>query len=161
MRRAGWISHQERRDTLGALIRRYQFAHYLNEIDILTSRESVRKSSSLFSLSPVLEKDGILRVGGRIGARKLGNDQRHPIILPSEHRLTYLVIAKVHEEFLHCSVQRTLSELRQRYWVLKARRTIKSVTHRCPTCIRDKASFQVPSWPIFRHLVWKCHIHHS
>ena len=141
VRRAGWISQQERRDALKALIRRCQLAHYLNETDTLTSGESVRKSSSLFGLSPVLDKAGILRVGGRIGSSKLGDDQRHPIILPSQHRLTYLVITEVHEEFLLCSVERTL---RQHYWVLKARRKIKSVTHRCPTCIRDKASLQVP-----------------
>ena len=59
------------------------------------SGESVRKSSSLFGLSP-----RILRVGGRIGASKLGDDQRHPVILPSEHRLTLLLIPKLHEEFL-------------------------------------------------------------
>ena len=87
-----WGHEPKRHDALSALIRRCQLAHYLNEINILMSGESVRKSSSLFGLSP-----RILRVGSRIGASK---HQRHPVILPSEHRLTLLLIPKLHEEFL-------------------------------------------------------------
>jgi len=44
----------------------------------------------------------------------------------------------------HAGTQFLMSKLRERYWILRARRAINRVIHKCPTCLRHSAkSFQV------------------
>ena len=46
--------------------------------------ELKEKSTGLLSLSPFLDEDGIMRVGGRLGKSKtIPYDHKHPIIMPS------------------------------------------------------------------------------
>jgi hypothetical protein len=45
-------------------------------------RRTVLRKSSVSRLDPFLDKDGVLRVGGRIHRSDLGFEEKHPIILP-------------------------------------------------------------------------------
>ena len=66
----------------------------LNDQDEFTNQAQFSgsiKNSSIRNLSPILVK-GILRVGGRLERSTIHPERKHPIILPSKHHITNLVI---------------------------------------------------------------------
>ncbi|TNN06574.1 Gag-Pol polyprotein, partial [Schistosoma japonicum] len=59
---------------------------------------------------------------------------RHPIILPHNHFITRLIIRHYHETNGHMGVNYLISTIRERYWIIKAAKTIKSVLNNCYKC---------------------------
>jgi len=97
--------------------------------------------SNLYArLTPFLDEDGVLRVGGRIKHALLAFDEKHPIILPPQSHLTSLIIDYCHTRVLHGGVQQTLDHLRQRYWLPGGRAAVKTHIHRCVRCVRWRAA---------------------
>ena len=79
----------------------------------------MKKSSSLSTLDPFLDKDGVMRVGGRIRKANLSATLRNPIILPKSSHTTSLIISHVHERTHHSGRGITLNELRANgYWIV-------------------------------------------
>jgi hypothetical protein len=60
-------------------------------VEDLRAGRVIEKSSDLIKLSPYLDPNGILRVGGRIEKAPLPLDARHPIILTRKERVTELI----------------------------------------------------------------------
>lgn len=89
-------------------------------------------------MHPFIDDLGIIRVGGRIGSAKIPFNVRHQIILPKKCHLTELIIAHTHLNTLHSGPQLTIATLRQNYWILSVRRSVKQHILRCPVCIRYK-----------------------
>ena len=85
-------------------------------------------------LGPSLNEQGILVVGNRIAKWLRDNwNQEFYILLPHNHRLTYLYICKLHHQD-HGGVEATLAKLQTKFWVPGARRLIKGVKQRCVSC---------------------------
>ncbi|CAL1270294.1 unnamed protein product [Larinioides sclopetarius] len=85
--------------------------------------------------------NGILRVTGRLGkSTHLSTFEKHPIILPSKAKLTELLIWNSHKRVFHSGVSHTLVQVREKYWILKSRQTIKSVLGKCTICKRLNSS---------------------
>ena len=85
-------------------------------------KQGLRKLKMIMSLSklnPVLDGEGILRVGGGLENAAISYDAKHQIILPYRHHLTYLIIEKYHQEAGHLGQEYVLSSLRQLYWIIK------------------------------------------
>ena len=59
---------------------------------------------------------------------------KHPILLPTGHHFTMLVIPQSHEKVLHGGVKETLTELRSRFWIVKGRSVVKKLLHKCMIC---------------------------
>ncbi|XP_045024595.1 uncharacterized protein LOC123469606 [Daphnia magna] len=93
--------------------------------------------SSLLTLNPFMDPRGVVRVGGRLNHANIPECTRHPIILKEDHVFTLLVVKHCPSVVNHAGVERTLAEVRSRYWILKGRRTIRGVVKRC--VIRRKA----------------------
>lgn len=79
------------------------------------------KSSKLTAFNPFLDKDGILLVGGRLKDANIPFSQKHPILLPSRHYITDLLIREIHEFNRHAGHQTALFTLRQRFWLFDGR----------------------------------------
>ena len=70
-------------------------------------------------------------------ADHLPYDTRHSILLPKDHAVTRLVIVDAHERLGHgTGVEHALTELRSRFWIVKGRRMVRSVTEACAECRR-------------------------
>lgn len=95
-------------------------------------------------LTPFMDAEGLLRVGGRLKHSVLCFDERHPVILPPRSHFTRLVIDAVHRRVLHGGVQLTLATLRRRYWVPRGRFLVKQHIYRCPPCVRWRAASPQP-----------------
>lgn len=97
---------------------------------------SLPRNSPILSLNPKLDEHQLLRVSGRLEEANLSRDQKEPIILPKTGHLTKLIIRDAHLRTFHGGNQLTLQRLRQQYWVIQGRNTVKSHVHECTTCFR-------------------------
>ncbi|XP_036145841.1 uncharacterized protein LOC118646627 [Monomorium pharaonis] len=112
------------------------------EIRALTAGKTVPTRSSLAALTPFLDCDGILRVGGRLRHAPLPYKTRHPVLLAS-HPLVNLIALQAHLRVLHGGLQLTLNTLRHEYWIVRARSLVKAVIHNCTVCCRERAAIPV------------------
>ncbi|XP_046391496.1 uncharacterized protein LOC124159621 [Ischnura elegans] len=108
------------------MVQRQSFA---KEISQLEKAGILHKKSALVKLSPFV-KERLLRVGGRIKHSLLSDDEKHPLILPSKHPFTELIIEDCHKATLHGGVQLTLTTLRTQYWIVKGRQIVETIIHR-------------------------------
>ena len=81
-----------------AIVRFVQEHSFQEEMTALKREGSVRKSSCLFRLDPVLV-DGVLRVGGRLRRSALPEEVKHPAILPKEGHVSTLILHHIHHNF--------------------------------------------------------------
>ncbi|XP_033105089.1 uncharacterized protein LOC117107502 [Anneissia japonica] len=93
------------------------------------------RGKSIQKLNPVVI-DGILRVGGRICNAPIDSDLKHPIILPSNHHVTELLIQYHHLIVGHSGAGMTWSSSRERYWIIKGGATVRKVIGNCFACKR-------------------------
>ena len=52
------------------------------------------------------EKDGIIRVGGRLTQSPLSYDENHPMLLPADHVISKLVVKDSHNRVFHAGRER-------------------------------------------------------
>lgn len=89
-------------------------------------------------LSPFLDHQGILRVGGRLKNSLLAFETKHPILLPKNHRLTDLIIEHAHRENLHPGLKTLHNILLQNFWIISPRSAIYRCLSTCIKCFRTK-----------------------
>ncbi|KAJ8914050.1 hypothetical protein NQ315_017569 [Exocentrus adspersus] len=114
------------------LIKHVQRHAFAQQISLLHNNKPLSKPFR--KLNIFLDSDGLLRTGGRIVHARLSYDKRHPLLLPSHHKLTYLIIEQTRKRYLHPGYQTLLFILAQRYWILSAKRVIRSVLNKCLKC---------------------------
>ncbi|XP_043504903.1 uncharacterized protein LOC122525925 [Polistes fuscatus] len=89
---------------------------------------------------------GILRVGGRLARSNLPYEQRHPALLPKDHTITNAIIREKHHQIGHGGTQATLNALRESFWPINGRSSVKRVIYKCITCRRLKPA--TPQYPM-------------
>ncbi len=116
---------------------------------VFSTRDNSRKSNQLMKhLNPFKDENGIMRLKGRLENAPLTYDTIHPKLLPANHPFTTLVIRHAHTELFHAGVQSTLATLRQEYYIIRGRKTVRSYILSCVQC--QKASpkpFKLPPMP--------------
>ena len=70
------ISMQDIKKAEKIVIKHAQEKYYGKELKKLSQGEPVNRSSSLVSLNPVMDDEGIIHIGGRLRHAKLNNDVR-------------------------------------------------------------------------------------
>jgi hypothetical protein len=130
----------EVKDVRQSWLRTVQAATYKEELKAIRLGKKLPSKSSLIKLTPFLDSQGLLRVGGRLKHALLAFDERHPVILPNSSHLARLVVEACHRRTLHGGVQLTLGTVRQQYWIPRGRAVVKAVILRCVTCVRQPRS---------------------
>ncbi|GIY77871.1 reverse transcriptase [Caerostris darwini] len=102
---------------------------------IKVQRECFEKNRNL-SNQTYLDPDDLLRVKTRIIQRKDQESFRYPILLPSKHHIVDKLIFEKHVELCHAGIQVLMSTLREEYWIIKSRKTIRQVIRNCLRCKR-------------------------
>ena len=95
------------------------------------------KGSSLRKLG-IIMVNGVLCVKGRLHLAKLNHSAKHPMILPSKHHVTDMIINYYHRHG-HVGPSQVLASLRQKFWILRGPSSVKRVTSRCLSCRRWNA----------------------
>lgn len=112
---------------------------YKKEISTIQEERSLRKLSDIMRLSPFIDEEGILRVGGRLEYATLPYDERHPVILPGNNPIVRRYVKNIHEELAHGGPQLILSHLYRSVWITQAPRVVSSITRTCVKCQRYSA----------------------
>ena len=121
-----------------------QAEHYWLKI----SQKDLHLQPSTKQIDSFKDDDGLLRFNGRLQNAPIPLETRHPILLPSRHKLTELIILNAHQLVKHAWVKDTLTELRQRYWITKGRNYVRKLLFKCRTCRKHQTtSYDYPKSP--------------
>lgn len=133
----------ELKDAESELIRSVQNEHFPVEKRCLTNGKDLPNGSSLLSLSPILDDEGLLRMKGRLNNQEIPTN--YPIILPRDHKITHLIMKNMHHRYHHHNHETVINETRQLYWIPKLRTLAKRIRNECNFCKRQNAR---PSQPL-------------
>ncbi|XP_062839622.1 uncharacterized protein LOC134299740 [Anolis carolinensis] len=120
-----------------------QRSAFKQEIARLEQGLNIPNQSLLNELNPFLDKEGILRVGGRLAKAKLKACIKNPIIIPPNSHTALLLVRHHHERIHHQG--RTLTEAALRnegLWVVNAKRLVNSCIFKCVKCRRLRRNCQ-------------------
>ncbi|KAL0818992.1 hypothetical protein ABMA28_008279 [Loxostege sticticalis] len=140
----GHLSVEELQNSLNLIIRKSQVEMFPDEYAILKSQKSLPNKNRLLSLSPFLDSNDIIRVGGRLNNSPYNYDVKHPILLCSKHHLTIILFDNFHKKYLHAGPQLLLANIRQTFWPLGGRNLSKKCVNKCVRCCRYKAKTVQP-----------------
>ena len=119
------------------LIKQAQAQMFPNTIKTLRKKNPLPLSDPLQSLNVFLDKDGLLRVGGRLLQSMKDYESRHPLILHGKHHVSTMIIQSEHKRLCHAGPKLTLGSLQDIYHIISACRV---VVHRwireCTVCKR-------------------------
>jgi hypothetical protein len=139
---AGPITPEELNTSLVIWVKYTLNCQFAAELNSLQHSKELHNSSKLLQLRPFLDKDGVIRVGGRLRHAQISSDARNPIIMPKLSHLTRLLITRIHLENFHAGPQLTLAVLYRRFWILGARDTVRYHLKKCVRCTRQSATTQ-------------------
>jgi len=135
------LSVLELEAALKIIVRQIQAADFSDVYKLLKKDSFLLRTHPLSSLTPFLDEEEIIRVGGRLSSQMDKSDSVHQMLLPGNDPLVKLIVEKIHKEAYHCGQQTLLAHVRQRFWPLKGKTIVRSVVQRCVTCTRAKPKF--------------------
>ncbi|GFX14718.1 integrase catalytic domain-containing protein [Trichonephila clavipes] len=93
------------------LLKLVQKEEFKVEMNGIQNSAMVPSNSRVKTLNPFIDSEGILRVGGRLRNSDINYNQKFPILLPSKHKLTYLIVEKVvHNCVICCKANPTCTD---------------------------------------------------
>ncbi|GFU82451.1 putative gag-pol protein [Trichonephila clavipes] len=117
---------------------------FQEEIQSIKKQISLPPKSPLRSLHPFIDEHGLVRVGGRLKNSQLRFNSKHPIILPSQHIISELLIKEQHIAHLHAGPTLLAHVLRQSHWIVGSRKLINKCIRKCLICNKFKTSTTTP-----------------
>ncbi|XP_046735027.1 uncharacterized protein LOC124404737 [Diprion similis] len=135
---AALITSEEVENSRLFWVKATQAVYFPEELALLRRQGQLSPSNPLCKLTPFIDSDGVLRVGGRLDNAELSYDVKHPAILPRSSRFSELIIADAHQQTKHGDTQSTLAFIRRLYWIIGGRAPVKSHILRCVVCARQR-----------------------
>ena len=105
---------------------------------VLKDSRGIPSTSKLFSFHPLLDNQGLMRVGGRLIQANLHYWKQHPVILPSDQEVTKLIIQSKHLQLLHTGPTLVASSLLS------------------PLLYNQRVKDDTPYHPQLHHLLMRC-----
>ncbi|XP_014371634.2 uncharacterized protein LOC106721244 [Papilio machaon] len=139
-----YLSTKELNETMQMCIKLCQRQDFMEEIRDLKESGMVKKRSKLKTLSPYLDENQILRVGGRLQGATIGSEIKHPILLPKHNHLTTLVVRDAHIKLLHGGNRLMTNFLQNQYWIIGLKPLVKKCVRECVVCVRHKGMVLQP-----------------
>ncbi|CAL8121990.1 unnamed protein product [Orchesella dallaii] len=87
---------------------------------------------------------GVLRVKTKLTYRNDPINFKFPMLLPRKGEVVEQIIRDAHRHYCHAGAGFLTTKLRQKYWIIKARHSIKRVISKCPRCRRYSAKPTIP-----------------
>ena len=97
------------------IIKCVQKEAFSKKISQLRSGKQRKRNNFLLKVNPRVF-EGILRVGGRLQQSKQPFDVQHPIVLPSSHHVTKLIVEDSHRAVGHSSPSTTWTKVLDYLW---------------------------------------------
>jgi hypothetical protein len=129
-RTSGELTANELRNAEKLWVRSVQYSCFQEEHDHLFGLNT-KESQLIKQLGLFADVEGIIRCRGRINQSSVPQSAKQPVLLPSKHRFTDLVILDHHAAVQHDGIRETLNSVREYYWVVRGREAVKRVTRAC------------------------------
>ncbi|XP_046385606.1 uncharacterized protein LOC124155646 isoform X2 [Ischnura elegans] len=130
----GMLSSQELQKATHVICKLIQKISFKEELLLLQKEQPCTKRMQ--RLSPFIDDEGLLRVGGRLKHADLPHHGKHQILLPKSHHVVNLLIDYYHIKYLHAGPVLLQSILYEQFWILSARSVIRSRIFKCIRCFR-------------------------
>ena len=99
-------------------------------------------------LNVVVDNENLLRCEGRLQYAPLPYDSKTPILLNDKHKVAQLIVKNIHEGYKHIGFKHTLTGLRQRFWIVRWRKSVRGVMRKCLVCRRiEGKTYRYPVTP--------------
>ena len=113
-------------------IKSVRASSFADELSFLTTRkESASAPIRVMQFGLFLVEDGIIRCKGRINNAVLSTSTKNPILLPAKHAFVSLLVKQTHDVVKHAGNKDILTTLRERFWILRGRQTVKKIIRHC------------------------------
>ncbi|GFY04283.1 integrase catalytic domain-containing protein [Trichonephila clavipes] len=126
-RRKSFLTTAELSEAEKGIVRFIQRDHFSMEVSYLSAGKQLPSTNKLIPLTPFYDDSGIIRVGGRLKNSILADSQKHPILLPKTDHVVNLIISDYHLKLLHAGPQLLQAALREKFWILSARDSVRRV----------------------------------
>ncbi|UYV77424.1 hypothetical protein LAZ67_15000973 [Cordylochernes scorpioides] len=114
-------------------------------IRMIQEKVSIERSNATKSFKILKNTDGLWCVESKLLHGQVPEEFKTPIILPGDHPFVEQLIWEVHLKNGHVGVQCILSKLREKFWIIRGRKTIKKIISKCIACKRlEEKSLQRP-----------------
>lgn len=104
----------------------------------LSKPNFIVKDSTLKSLSLFRDENDVIRVGGRLFHTSLAYETKHPILLPSKHPFTLIIIRFIHRKNHHAGPLALLAAVRGEFWPVNGRSLCTKVYRDCIVCFKAR-----------------------
>jgi hypothetical protein len=132
---------------LAELVKAAQQAWWPDEYAALQADppRELKRGSCLLPFSPLLDGQGLLRLGGRAGnAPDLDNAAKHPVLLHRKMVLARAIAEAWHVRLKHVGTDTLLSETRRSVWIIRGRELMKSIRKVCGHCQKQSVRPAIP-----------------
>lgn len=121
------------------MIRIMQAEAFPHELEALNDEKQCPRSSPLQKLTPFLDDNGLIRVGGRLRNANIDTRAKHPLVLPYS-KVSKMIVRHLHILHAHAGPQLLASIVSQRYYIPRIRNLTRFVARTCATCARFRAN---------------------
>ncbi|XP_069122241.1 uncharacterized protein [Argopecten irradians] len=111
--------------------------HFSKEIKRLQAGNSLPRDSPILTLTPYLDEDGLLRVGGRLNkiTESTALVEPNPLIIPKGCHVGLLIVRHCHQKVQHQGRHLTEGAVRSSgYWIVGGKGLVSSCIRVCVTC---------------------------
>ena len=126
-RQSGLVSVQDIQSAEKEIKKSVQEGYFKGKIEALKKKQRLKASNCIVSLDPLMDREGLLRLGGRIYKSPLEKNIQHPILMPRYCKIMQLMIELSHNQFVHVSRGMTITAVRTSgYWVINCNAAVRS-----------------------------------
>ena len=106
----------------------------------LLMKEQSNYTNLCASLRLFEDKYGLMQLRGRFANSSLVYEEQHSVIFRSKDcsYFTRLIVLDAHEATMHHGIETTLARIRENYWIVKGRKTVKEIIRKCVICTRNQ-----------------------
>ncbi|GFT98827.1 uncharacterized protein NPIL_213451 [Nephila pilipes] len=108
------------------------------EMEAFRNNHPLPTTSKIARFNPFLKNNQVIRLGGILQFAPISADVQHPLLLEANHPFVLLLVKHTHVRLHHLGTRIVLSELRSDFWILRGRKAIKKVLHKCLPCKLSK-----------------------
>ena len=105
-------------------------------------------------MTPFIDAESIIRVGGRLENSSLSYQEKYPILLPYNDHIVKALLKEMHIDNMHCGTQALLATSRQIYWIIKGKIMARNTIQTCIRCTRAKPKLLDQLYYIFIFIVY-------
>ena len=106
-----------------------------NSRRVFDKKQPNEKNISKYNyLNLTVDENGLIRWTGRLSLAPLTYETRLPILLDPYHPLTKLIILNIYERNKLIGYKHTLTEFRQRFFIVQGREIVRNLLRKCVIC---------------------------